>query len=191
MKQLIFLAAALLAAPAYAFDLGGVSLKDIQSGAQELPIPAPTMVPGSEDALDGQFLSDKAAPFYSITTAQTNVCSDGKKLTAGDKKPWVEYQKKNGFSSVWKDGSHQNETATGKVNAIEVPYVVVPRGHRELLYKTAEVCVVATGKCVRAEVREIGPAFGEVSVAVMMKLGLNAHPDSGRHYGRISYKFYK
>jgi hypothetical protein len=191
MKHLIFLAAALIAAPAYSFDLNGVSLQEIQAGSVELPAPVPAIVPGSENALDDQFISEKAAPFYAITTSQTNICSDGKSLTKTEKQPWVDYQKKNGFSSVWNDPWHQNETATGKVNAIEVPYVVVPKKHRELLNTKADVCLVATGKCVSAKVLEIGPAFGEVSVAVMMKLGLNAHPETGRYYGNITYKFYK
>ncbi|OIO01623.1 MAG: hypothetical protein COX65_05525 [Elusimicrobia bacterium CG_4_10_14_0_2_um_filter_56_8] len=191
MKPLIFLAAAMITAPVFSFELIGLSLKDIQGSNAVMAEPVPEMVPGSEDALDGQFISDKSAPFYTVTTARTNVCSDGQKLSAADKKPWVEYQRKNGFETAWKDDSHQDETATGKVNAIEVPYVVVPRNHRELLRKKAEVCVVATGKCVKAEVREIGPAFGEVSVAVMMGLGLNAHPDYGRHNGKVTYKFYK
>jgi hypothetical protein len=191
MKPLIFVAAILATAPAYSFDLNGLSAGEIQSAGAEVPAPAPAMVPGAEDALDGQFISEKAAPFHTITTAQTNVCSDGKKLTESDKKPWVAYQKKNGFNAVWKDNTHQNETATGVINAIEYPYVVVPRNYRHLLHKKAEVCVVATGKCTAATVREIGPAFGEVSVAVMMKLGLNAHPDYGRYYGKVTYKFYK
>ncbi len=180
-----------MTAPAYSFDLSGISAKDLQAGSTEPAAPVPAMVPGSETALDGQFITDKAAPFYSITTSKTDICSDGKSLTKEEKKPWVEYQKKNGFNAVWRDPWHQDNTSTGKVNAIAVPYVVVPTGHKELLHKTVDVCVVATGKCVTAEVRETGPAFGEVSVAVMMKLGLDAHPATGRYNGRITYKFYK
>ena len=195
MKPLMFVAAAMLLIPSvHAAELTDISLSEI--AAAEIPIPAPAAAMVSEKAFDGQYLC--YGNTCSITTSATNVCSDGMKIEATRKsgeykdenlKVWAEYQRNMGKSENWRDGSHQNTTATGKINPFQTAYVVVPRNHRELLYKTAKVCVVATGKCINAEVREIGPAFGEISVGAMMQLGLDAHPWEGRYNGRISYSF--
>ena len=205
MKLSILLSAITLLTPSvYAFELDAVRASDIRPDeAAAMPIPVPAASPESEKALDGQYLCYGNS--CSIITSVTNVCSDGMKIDLQRKKSddnrksgeykdeslqkWAEYQSKNGLNSKWRDPYHQNTTATGKVNPIETAYVVVPRNRRELLNTTAKVCVLATGKCINAEVREIGPAFGEISVGAMMQLGLNAHPAYGQYPGRISYTF--
>jgi hypothetical protein len=111
--------------------------------------------------------------------------------SASDIKKWAAYQRSIGKNTVWKDPDHQDTTATGPINPIQTAYVVVPRNHRELLHKSTKVCVVATGKCITAVVREIGPRFGELSVGAMMKLKLDSHPSYGQYHNQISYTFSK
>lgn len=128
-------------------------------------------------------------PLFKITTDRTDVCADGK-YDSSDLKRWAAYQKRHGWNARFSDGSRQGNTATGPINPFRVHYVVVPRNRRDLLYTRVEVCVLATGRCAWGETREIGPRFGELSVKGMMDLELNAHPDSGRYNGKISYTFY-
>ncbi|MCX5786205.1 MAG: hypothetical protein NTX59_11010 [Elusimicrobia bacterium] len=195
MKPSILLSAAILLAPSvYAADLNNIHASEIR--ALEISVPAPVPAVESEKVLDGQYLC--YGDSCSITTSATNVCSDGMKIVTEFKsseyidenlKKWAEYQRNIGKSAKWRDPSHQNTTATGKVNPFQIAYVVVPGSQRKLLNKVAKVCVLATGKCITAEVREVGPAFGEISVGAMMQLGLDAHPWEGRYTGRISYTF--
>ena len=201
--SILLFAASLLTPPLYAFEINGVSASDIRTDETAIPVPMPAKSAESEKALDGQYLCYGNS--CSIITAVTNVCSDGMKIDTQRKKSdaksngaeykdetlrkWAEYQRGLGQNTKWRDPNHQNTTATGQVNPITTAYVVVPRNHRELLNKTAQVCVLETGKCVSAEVREIGPAFGEISVGAFMQLGLNAHPSDGQYAGRISYTF--
>ena len=195
MRSLILLSAAMfLTPPAHAVDLNTIYASQIR--VLEVAVPVPVLEAVAEKALDGQYLCYGSS--CSITTSATNVCSDGMKIATAVKnkeykdenlRKWAEYQRNLGKNTKWRDRSHQNITATGKLNPFETAYVVVPNEHRELLHKTATVCVLETGKCISAEVREIGPAFGELSVGAMMQLGLDAHPWNGRYNGRISYTF--
>ncbi len=207
MKLSILLSAAvLLTPPAYAFEINGIRAADIRADENSIPVPAPAVPAASaefEKTLDGQYLCYGNS--CSITTAVTNVCSDGIKIDTWRKKTddkkndaeykdetlrkWAGYQRGIGQNAKWRDPNHQDTTATGQVNPITTAYAVVPRNHRELLNTTAKVCVLATGKCITAEVRKIGPAFGEISVGAFMQLGLNAHPSDGQYTGRISYTF--
>jgi len=205
MKLSILLTSAiLLTPPVYASELNGMSAADISPDETSIPpVPMPAAAPEAEKALDGQYLCYGNS--CSITTEVTNVCSDGMKIDLQRKKSadarkvseykdedlrkWADYQGGLGQSAKWRDPNHQDTTATGQVNPFKTAYVVVPRNRRELLNKTAKVCVLATGKCISAEVREIGPAFGELSVGALMQLGLNAHPSTGQYPGRISYTF--
>ncbi len=199
MKHFIFLTTAMLLAPlAHAADLNAIRLSDIKAMEMAVPAPAPAPAPdkASQTALDGHYFCYGSS--CAITTGATNVCSDGMRIvtqanrsgyTDSDLSGWAVYQRGMGNSTRWSDPSHQNTTATGRVNPFQTAYVVVPRNHRELLHTIATVCVLDTGKCIKAEVLEIGPAFGEISVGAMMQLGLNAHPANGRYEGRISYTF--
>lgn len=203
MKLSIFLSAAmLLASSVYADEFADISVSAIRASAVSVPAPKPVAGAEAMTALDNQYLCYNGN--CAITTSVTNVCSDGKHFNTKKKQnkgmgsdeykdeslnKWAEYQRNTGASADWRDPNHQDITATGEVDAIQVAYVVVPRNHSELLRKATKVCVVATGKCINAEVREIGPAFGELSVGALMQLGLNAHPASGQYNGQISYIF--
>jgi hypothetical protein len=201
MKILIALTmTAFLTSSAYALDLGDVSMSKIRKS--KAAVPKPVAADTKSKALNDKYLCYGSN--CAITTSKTNVCSDGMRIDTKkvknketgkeeykDKnlKKWAEYQEKLGKNTKWKDKYHSNMTATGEVNSIETAYVVVPNSKRKLLRKTAKVCVVATGKCINAQVLEIGPAFGELSVGAMMQLGLDSHPSYGRYDGEVSYSF--
>lgn len=151
-----------------------------------------------------------------ITTKKTTVCSDGQKIDTSkvtsrevnsgifgrellgqykdrDLRNWALHQARLGGSAHWGDGSHQNILATGKANPLTARYVVLP--NRGWLNRKATVCVTATKRCVEAEALEVGPSttfrdHSEVSVAVLMALGLNAHPNSGTYYGEMTFTFH-
>lgn len=185
----------------YSTEFSDISINSIKS--VELTNPKPNV------KVDKKISKSNTYECYNntcyITTEKTNVCSDGKKYDTSKKynsetgryeykdkslKKWAEYQRNLGENDEWSDPDHQNITATGNVDAIEVAYVVVPNTHRHLLRKKAKVCITESMKCIDATVMEIGPAFGEISVGAMMKLGLNAHPAYGQYRGRITYIFY-
>lgn len=151
-----------------------------------------------------------------ITTKKTTVCSDGQKINTSritgkevnsgiyarellgqykdpDLRNWARHQEKIGGSGNWGDGSHQNALATGKANPLTTSYVVLP--NRSWLNRKVSVCLTGTKRCVEAEALEVGPSttfrdHSEVSVAVLMALGLNAHPNSGTYYGEIIFTFH-
>lgn len=151
----------------------------------------------------------------SITTQKTTVCSDGQKIDASkitekdvkaglygpemlgqyknaDLRKWAQHQGRVGGSRRWSDGSHQSVLATGKVNALTANYVVLP--NRSWLNRDVTVCISGTGRCVEAKALEVGPGstfrdHSEVSVAVLMALGLNAHPNEGTYYGEMTFTF--
>jgi hypothetical protein len=199
---LVLSATMLLSSFVSALDLESLHASDV-SGF-EVPVPTPAKMAMPTSTLDNKYLCRTGTCY--ITTRVTNVCSDGKhfdtqktenrstgKPEYKDKslKKWADYQRSIGKDTKWKDRDHQDAIATGHVDSIQTAYVVVPAAHRELLHSNVNVCVAATGKCITAKALEIGPAFGELSVGAMMKLGLNSHPSSGQYTGRITYTFTK
>jgi hypothetical protein len=193
MKVLFFIfIAAAVAHPVRATDMNGIAAKDVKS--LDMDVPTPVMRSASMTKAAGSKAAHKkfscSGRTCTITTGVNNVCSDGV-YTAADLENWAYYQRSIGGNDKWRDPNHQATTATGAIDPLQVPYVVVPREHRELLHTSVRVCVQATGICINAETREIGPRFGELSVNAMMQLGLNAHPAEGQYRGNITYTFHK
>lgn len=150
-----------------------------------------------------------------ITTKKTTVCSDGQKIDTSkvtkkdiqaktygpemmghykdsNMRKWAQHQANVGGSTSWGDGSHQSILATGRANALTTNYVVLP--NRSWLHRQVTVCITGTKKCVEAQALEVGPSttfktHAEVSVAVLMALGLDAHPNDGTYYGEMTFTF--
>lgn len=192
---------------AAAFDIPAPAAPEIQAepaGEKSALPPCPPTMKG-----------DRTAACV-ITTKKTTVCSDGQKINTSkvtgkevnsgiygrellgqykdpDLRYWARHQDKLGGSSNWGDGSHQNALATGKANPLTTNYVVLPS--RSWLNRKVSVCLTGTKRCVEAEALEVGPSttfrdHSEVSVAVLMALGLNAHPNSGTYYGEMTFTFH-
>jgi hypothetical protein len=217
MRTILLAALALLApalARAGAFDELSSSL-DL-SAAAEVPAPAAAeLVKAAEPAeCPKNMRGDASVPCF-VRTPKTTVCSDGEKVSTAkvtpqevkagkypaalsgkykdeDLRAWAEHQTKLGRSARWTDGSHQSILATGKVNPFRTAYVVLP--NRAWLGRKVTVCL-AGGACTEAEALEVGPNssfrdHAEVSVKVLMDLGLDAHPDSGTYYGEMVFTFH-
>lgn len=218
LSALIALAPALAGAGAFnelassleidsASDIPAPAVPEIQAeaaGESALP-PCPPNMKGDQSAA------------CVITTNKTTVCSDGQKINTSkitikevnsglfarellgqykdpDLRNWALHQARLGGNSNWGDGSHQNALATGKANPLTTNYVVLP--NRSWLNRKVSVCLTGTKRCVEAEALEVGPAttfrdHSEVSVAVLMALGLNAHPNSGTYNGEMTFIFHK
>ena len=210
-----------LAVPAYPGAMDDLPGARTEAGPAAIPVPAVFMdlagpsekapVPACPQNMRG----DRNAR-CSIATRKTTVCSDGQRIDVSrvtekdvksgrfsrselgiykdlDLRSWASHQKSVGGSSRWGDGSHQSMLATGRVNPITTPYVVLP--NREWLGRDVTVCVKATGACVEARALEVGPRstfrdHSELSVGALMALGLNAHPDSGTYNGEITFTFH-
>lgn len=194
-------------------EAGGLQVPPAPDAAHAEPIPADRAAENMA-ACSPDLRGDSSVPCV-ITTPKTTVCSDGQKIdvskvTAQDVKAgqfskaelgqyknadlraWAEHQQRLGASARWADGSHQSVLATGKVNPMRTAYVVLP--NRAWLGRQVKVCLKATGACVDAQALEVGPkttfkTHSEVSVKVLMDLGLNAHPESGTYYGEMTFTF--
>jgi hypothetical protein len=74
------------------------------------------------------------------------------------------------------------------LNPAEIPYVVVPKSHKDLLGDL--VGVEYRGRRVLAVVGDCGPRFGEGSVALAERLGIPSSGVSGGVSGGVTYSFY-
>lgn len=190
-----------------AFDIPAPAAPEIQAEAAAEKISLPACPPNMK--------GDRSVSCV-ITTAKTTVCSDGQKINTSkvtskqvksgvfgqellgqymdfDLRNWAQHQTRLGASRSWGDGSHQNMLATGKANPLTTNYVVLP--NRSWLNRKVTVCITGTKRCTEAEALEVGPSttfrdHSEVSVAVLMALGLNAHPNSGTYYGEMTFTFH-
>jgi hypothetical protein len=73
------------------------------------------------------------------------------------------------------------------LNPAEIPYVVVPRSHKSLLGDFVEVGY--RSRRVLAVVGDVGPRFGEGSVALAERLGIPASGTSGGVSSGVTYSF--
>lgn len=213
---LILLCGASLARAGAFGDLAGSGAEDLSLAQADLRIEA-VPAEAKETALADcapSMRGDRAVPCR-ITTKKTTVCSDGQKIDSSkvtgqdvkagrfgkdelgrykdpDLRAWAEHQKRVGGSARWGDGSHQSALATGKANPFRTAYVVLP--NRAWLGRQVTVCLKATGTCVEAQALEVGPSttfktHSEVSLKVLMDLGLDAHPNSGTYNGEMTFTF--
>ena len=195
-----------LAVPAYPGAMDDLPGARTEAGPAAIPVPAVFMDlagPSEKAAVPAcpQNMRGDRNARCSIATRKTTVCSDGQRI---DVSRVTEKDVKSGRFSrselgIYKDldlrswASHQSMLATGRVNPITTPYVVLP--NREWLGRDVTVCVKATGACVEARALEVGPRstfrdHSELSVGALMALGLNAHPDSGTYNGEITFTFH-
>lgn len=191
-----------------------------RSGQDGLEVPAPVLAEadgqrGVPAACPAAMKGDVSYPCV-ITTGKTTVCADGKKIStaridvkevktgkfsAADLgkykddglREWAEHQEKLGKDNKWGDGSHQNMLATGTVDPLKTAYVVLP--NRAWLGRSVTVCLAGTVNCVEARALEVGPKttfqdHSEVSVRVLMDLGLDANPNNGTYTGQITFTFH-
>lgn len=94
---------------------------------------------------------------------------------------------------ITRDPYRQRETSLryrdgSSLNPAEIPYVVVPSSHKRFLGDFVQV--EYRGRRVLAVVGDVGPRFGEGSVALAERLGIPASGVSGGVSGGVTYSFH-
>lgn len=96
------------------------------------------------------------------------------------------------MTSYYKDGPAENDTAR-YVNAELEAYVVVPRKFQQAvpgIVLGCKVIVTHSGKSCEAVVADIGPDFGEASIACAHLVGVPGSPKSGGVTHGVTYRIW-